>query len=414
MKRIFLSLLFFCPALALAQPMTWQDVLAQTQLKSPALAKARESVKQAQINYDLSRAFFLPTLSASASKSFSGHDKPVSTTGDNYSYGLTGQLALNNTYTDINGMKSKDIDRKIEELRFKRSVADIIYNIRRSYINLLVAQETLNLTGQIVERRMKNFELVQLKYDAGREDKGSLLRVDADKLQAQYDYDSAKRNLAIVSLQLAKEIGLENYDMIIVTGSIDAVTVPDSELNDAPIDSIPEYLVSKYNLDKTELNMKNARSNMYPDLSFSASIAKSWSDSVQDNTNWYTGLSISYPIYNAGRDKGNLMIAESNRTISEKSFHDSVNQLKISVQQAQVSYTNAIENLKIRQKYLAATEEQSKITTMKYLNGLATYYDWYNVENDMINYQKQMLNTKKDAIMAEAGLKNVLGMGEFK
>jgi len=413
MKHLLISILLLnVISIAYAEPLTWIDTVNKAQSYNPALIKARESVKQSEINYNLSRTNFLPTVSASASSSRSGTDKPVSATNDNYSYGLNGQWMLNNVYSDINQIKIKDIDRKIEELRFKRTISDVIYNIRRSFINLLVAQEMFDLSGQIMGRRMKNLDLVQLKYDAGREDKGSLLRVDADRLQAQYDYDSAKRNLETASLQLAKDIGINSYEIIQVTGSFNInLSSKDISIENAIV-KIPEYLIAKYNMDKTEINMKTAKSNLYPDLSFTGSISKSWTKSIDDNTNWSTGFSLSYPLYNAGRDINNIKLAESNKIIIENSLQETELQLKTSLRNAYSNYINAIENLNIRQKYLIAAEQQSEITTMKYVNGLAAYYDWYNVENDVISYQKMMLNSKRDVILAESSLKNVQGIGE--
>ena len=413
MKHLLISILLLnVISIAYTEPLTWIDTVNKAQSYNPALIKARESVKQSEINYNLSRTNFLPTVSASASSSRSGTDKPVSAANDNYSYGLNGQWMLNNVYSDINQIKIKDIDRKIDELRFKRTISDVIYNIRRSFINLLVAQEMFDLSGQIMGRRMKNLDLVQLKYDAGREDKGSLLRVDADRLQAQYDYDSAKRNLETASLQLAKDIGINSYEIIQVTGSFNInLSSKDISIENAIV-KIPEYLIAKYNMDKTEINMKTAKSNLYPDLSFTGSISKSWTKSIDDNTNWSTGFSLSYPLYNAGRDINNIKLAESNKIIIENSLQETELQLKTSLRNAYSNYINAIENLNIRQKYLIAAEQQSEITTMKYVNGLAAYYDWYNVENDVISYQKMMLNSKRDVILAESSLKNVQGIGE--
>jgi outer membrane protein TolC len=63
----------------------------------------------------------------------------------------------------------------------------------------------------------------------------------------------------------------------------------------------------------------------------------------------------------------------------------------------------------VREKYLHALEKQSEIISLKYANGLATYYDWYQVEESFINMQKSLLNLKKELILSELNLKKYLG-----
>ena len=104
--------------------------------------------------------------------------------------------------------------------------------------------------------------------------------------------------------------------------------------------------------------------------------------------------------------------AQINRKMYELSLSGTAQQLRASLVHARNSLLSSIENVNAREKYMEASREQSEITTMKYLNGLVTYYEWYNVENDYINAQKASLNAKSDALLAEAAWKKLLGIGE--
>ena len=107
-----------------------------------------------------------------------------------------------------------------------------------------------------------------------------------------------------------------------------------------------------------------------------------------------------------------MKIAEINRNIFKNSAQETALQLRASLVSAWNSLVSSIENVRIKETYMRASEEQSKITTVKYLNGLVSYYDWYNVENDFINAQKSSLSAKSDAFLAEASWKKTLGIGE--
>ena len=108
----------------------------------------------------------------------------------------------------------------------------------------------------------------------------------------------------------------------------------------------------------------------------------------------------------------NLKIAETNKTIGEETFRQTKHSLSARIESALNGFIDAAQNIRVREKYLAASEEQSRITSEKYINGLESYYNWYSVEENFINSQNALLAAKKDAALAEANLKNVLGWVE--
>ena len=67
---------------------------------------------------------------------------------------------------------------------YKRTVVNIVSSLKESFINLYFVQENISLLEKIL-RRKQNYELVKLKYESGSEDLSSLLRVEADMLQAE-------------------------------------------------------------------------------------------------------------------------------------------------------------------------------------------------------------------------------------
>ncbi len=206
-KTVFFTILILTDNLY-AKEMTWQDIVNEAKLNNPTIKKAEDSLKQVQLSYKVSKSNFFPQISASAGKTRSGTE--VTNPADNYiytdyyTYGISGTLSVFKGFADSTDLKIKNIDIHIETEKYRRTLSDIFYNLKKSYVNLLWAQEMVNLSKEIYDRRVKNYELVQQKYKAGREDKGSFLRVAADMFQAEYDYTQSKRNLEEASSQLLK------------------------------------------------------------------------------------------------------------------------------------------------------------------------------------------------------------------
>ncbi len=404
-----ISLFFVFPSSIFTQQLTWEDVLSEAKRKNPALIKAEESLNQARLNYYRSFTNFLPQISFSLGANESG--TPGSSSERNYSYGVSGYLSIFSGFSDLSNSKIKNLELKVYESRYKRALSDMIYKLKKSFIELLWAQEMVKLSEEILRRREENFKLVQFKYEAGREDKGSLLRVEADKFQAEYELAKAKRNLRIVAFQLLKEMGRDEFEIIKVTGSF-SVKEPAGISTEDLVKKTPEYLIAEYNLKKSELEITTARSEFYPEISLSGSTSKSGEKWLPEEERWSVGLNLSYPIFPGGKNIYDLKIAKTNKAIYEESLRETKQQIFTNIETALNSFIDAVENLKVREKYLIASEEQSKITSEKYINGLESYYNWYNVEENFINSKKSVLNAKKEAMISEIYFKNILGVVE--
>jgi len=242
--KTFKKLFFYCFILFIAedihsQSFSWQDVLSESKKLNSTLIRAEESIKNARLSYHVSFTNFLPQLSASAGISESKSD--VSDIRESYSYGLSGRLSLFSGFSDISQLKSRKLDLQIAELEYKRVLSDTIYNLKTSFVNLLYAQETVKLSEEILKRRSEIYELVKFKYDAGLEDKGSLLRVEADKYQAEYDLSKSKRNIRTASVQMLKDIGKDEFEVIVVTGSLNVYISTDVVPTYKVIKEIPDY-----------------------------------------------------------------------------------------------------------------------------------------------------------------------------
>jgi len=407
----FLFLVLIKSVSAQAETLTWEDVLSEAKRKNPELLKAEESIKQARLNYYRSFSNFLPQVSFSAGVNESG--TPGLSSSRDYSYGISGRLSIFSGFSDLSNTRAKDLELKIYELKYKRTLSDLIYRLKKSFVELLWAQEMVKLSEEILKRREQNLKLVQFKYEAGREDKGSLLRVEADKLQAEYELARAKRNLRTASLQLIKEIGRDNFDVIVVTGSFSFdKSIEMSKSFKELVENTPEYLIAEYNLKKSELEITSARSEFYPEISLSGSSSKSGENWPPENERWSAGLSLSYPFFPGGKNIYDLKIAKTNKIIYEETLRSTKQQVFLNIETAYNSFLDSVENLKVREKYLTASEKQSKITSEKYINGLESYYNWYNVEENFINSKKSLLNAKKDAAISEINFKNILGWVE--
>ena len=87
---------------------------------------------------------------------------------------------------------------------------------------------------------------------------------------------------------------------------------------------------------------------------------------------------------------------------AREDFKKSEKDIYYSIKDAYESLKDAIDSYSSQKKYLDASSERSKIAQIKYLNGLTSYYEWDQIQNEYINNQIGMLSADRNALVAEA------------
>jgi len=413
--RLLLLYFFSSSVLFTQQVIQWEQMLKEAKEKNLQLKQAEIDLQTTKLKIEKIKSELYPRLTFTASSGknyFKNFDSDIT-----YSYNLSFSLDLFSGFSTVNSLKLQLVELQIVQENQKRILANIISDLKESFINLYFAQQMVELSKKILERRKQNYELVKLKYESGREDLGSLLRVEADMLQAEYELKKSQRTRETVIRELLKIIGEEKFVDLKIDTSVELNSEIEEIINQNVAEiilQIPEYKISNYQLAKAQIQAKLAKSNFYPSISFSAGYGFSDTKPVPDKDKWSLSLSLraSYNIFNGFRDLTDLKIANNNIKTAEFELYNTKLTLINNFYNLKNNYVDTKELLEVKEKYLSALEKQAEIVSIKYANGLATYYDWYQTEESFINVQKSLLNLKKELILSELKLKKFLGWTE--
>lgn len=404
--------------LVFAEALVWEDVLSEAKKKNPGIISAHQSLKSARLSYRSAFTNFLPQLSASAgwrkSSSITSFESFAEGGSENeeFNYGISGRLSIFSGFKNSSKLKQERAELKREEAKFKRTVSDTVYDLKVAFAQVLRGQKTISLSEEILKRRRENTQLVKLRYEAGREDKGAYLRSEADLYQAEHETSSAKRNLKTQQMKLLKEMGRDEFEVITVSG-VFKVAPPEGILSfQELLVKSPDYLVARYGVDSSKYNLRYTRGAFYPQISFSGSTSRSGPEWPLERARWNVGLSLSYPFFSGGKKIYDLKIAQTDKVKSEENFREIKQEILFQIEQVYNGLIDAVENVKVREKYFIASQERAKISGVKYINGLISYQDWDTIENEFINSKKSLLGAKFNAFVAWAEWKKVLGEEE--
>jgi outer membrane protein TolC len=368
----------------------------------PDLISSSESIRQAQIDKALEISATLPEISASASAK-SAKSATTGTTTDTYAYSVTGEQLVFDGFKTLHDISSSSSTLKAQEYNYAVTSSNIRLNLRSAFVGLLKAQELTSLTKEIAERRKQNLELVKLRYEGGREHKGSLLTAEADLANAEYEVRQAERSITLSQRDLSKEMGLEKFNPMALKGEFSVRegynAKPDIE---RMADTTPflRKLIAKKEAARSDL--KSEQADFFPEVYVNGSIGKSSSDWPPENDTWSFGATVSLPIFEGGSRFADISKARSKLRQLESDERSGRDTVLLTLEDTWKDLRDSIENVSVRKKFLEAAKERARITQAQYETGLISFDDWIIIEDNLVNAKKTHLNARANMLTAEA------------
>jgi len=417
-KHIFyiFFLFFIAPVFLHAQELTWQDCVNEAIKNNLEILSAKAKLEQAKANAWVAKSSVFPQISASASASKSGSEPAPGSTNEigagttyssnyyseSYSYGISARQILFDGLKSLNDINKSNKELEIAEINYKRTSASLRYKLRQSFINLMKAQELIKITEDILQRRKKQYMDIRLRYEAGKEHKGSLLNSSASLSQAEFENEQAKRNLSLVQQSLANAIGRENFEEIKVNSDF-VLTI---NLNQEP--DFEQILLKNYDYILLDLTKKSAEcsyassiGSFFPSVSLNGSISRSGEKFLPEDTGWSLGINISLPILDGGLLIAKVRSAGANLQQAEKDFEYGRKDILLNIKQAWNSLLDAKNNCEIQDKFLEAANERAKIADVQYSNGLLNFDNWIIIQDNLVNTKKSYINAEANLLITE-------------
>ncbi|MDD5456329.1 MAG: TolC family protein [Candidatus Margulisbacteria bacterium] len=359
---------------------------------------AREKIKQSQLNEKSAESDLLPQLGSTFSVKRS---KSTLGTQDNFS----GQLSISQLLFDW-GKTSYNLEKAQRSTMFYKY--SYVYNsastrsdLRKAFINLLNYQEQLKLNSSIEASRKKQYELITLRYESGREHRGALLTAQADLSQATAAVQATIRNLGLAQQKLALEMGLDSWNELEATGNFIVQNYEAVDFEKIAKEH-PNLLQYEWDRKSKESSLEAARAGELPYIYASLSYGLNDNQFFPQNDSWSMGINASYTIWDWGSLASQTGIAQSQYDQAveyEKSVYKNV---LYNLKEAWINLINARDNVDISKKYLEASDVRSQIADVQYSTGQIGYDNWILIINDNINMKKNYLSAEAGLLTAEA------------
>jgi outer membrane protein TolC len=393
--------------------LSWEECLSRAKANSPELVAARAAVRELEYGVASASAGFLPQVDASASFTKRGTENDAGwTESDSTGAGVGLTQDLFSGGNNLARRRRAQAQLEVGREQYRETLAAVELRLRQAFIETVYAQELIRLTEQIAERRANNVRLIQLRFDGGRENAGSLARSKAQLAQAEYEVREARRALRYARRTLAAAMGSMDSDFG-VTGDL-AAQVPGGEpgLEDL-MRQTPAYLIAETQIEASRQGVRIERSDRFPSVTFNAGAGLSGDRDLEFGS-WNVGLRASVDLFTGNRNRSNVAAAKERLVQTEMDFLDTANTLLANLQQRWNSYVDAVENVETQRQSLEAEMLRAEISTAKYKQGLLSFEDWDIIESNVINQGKTHLQRRRVAELEQARWKNVLGWSNWQ
>jgi outer membrane protein len=405
--RTLLIAIFLSPALSLAaeNSFSWSELAQKARQSNEELKASEQSLQSSEYQSKGAASNFYPQISAGVSATQS--------TTDEFAVSLSATQNVFAGFQDSGKVSQSKASFEVAKANLQSAKAKVSYDLKSAVANLLYAQKYVKLSESILQRRELNLRQVQLRFDGGRENKGSLLLSKAYLEDARLDHLQAEQALFVAQGQLAKVLGDEEPAAYNFQGII-----PISEpLKDSQIGfqnlvlETPSYRIAVAQEEISKASVTLAEANFYPSLNLNATTSQYGGTWYPDQNRWSVGATLSVPLFNGGRDyfatRSALQSLRASAFTKSSTQKDQVVKLK----SFYVSFVQSLQKLKVDQAYLEAADLREKISRQKYNNGLSSFDDWDLIESDLIRRQKSILQSEKDRVVTEAAWEQAQGKG---
>ncbi len=404
---IFIGLLTFNTRNAGGTPsrvMGWEEIKQEVMENNVSIEQAKKTLESARMNHRKTFTAFTPEFSVRAA-----HTESSPSRVEPFDYGIYGDIRLFPGLKITDEIKLSRTRLELQKNRYENTLAQVLAGARRAFGDLLIAQQNISLYEHIYNRREHNLELVSLRYEAGREDKGTYLRSGADLKQARFDLEKADRDLKTKQRELLNIMGTTGRENIRVEGTFE-VPVVEFALEEEIIENL-DYKAAKYRLESARYRVSINKKNFLPDINLTAGFSWTGTDWPPDNAR-RVGVNFSFPFFSGGKNIIDKKTSDIDREIAVLELWETEVEVRNRLENAYNNFTDAVGNMEIRKAYMEALKVRVEVATEKYRNGLISFYEWDSVENEYITARSRLQEAGYRTFIAWAELMRTMGKTE--
>lgn len=418
----------------------WRDFFADARLDAlieTALQHNRDlAVAVAQIDeagglYRVQRADRLPTITVdasgrrtrlgpeSAAASGASIAPGTSITFDAYSLGLGLAAFELDFWGRVRNLSMAARSQYLATVEGARAFRlSLIREVALAYLASLEADERIKLAEATVQSRVEGLRIAKRRLDAG-------VTSALDFRQAETLLTQAETELASLHVTKAQS---DNQLNVLIGGRIDGELPPPMPLAEqAKMETLaaglpsellttrPDIVAAEQNLRAARANVGAARAAFFPSITLTGSYGYASADldnlTGSSARTWNFGPSISLPLFDFGRRRGNLTVAEARENIAIASYERKIQAAFQEVSDALAGRRFLAAQVGAQERATIAQRQLTQLARTRYREGVVGYLEVLDAERNLFAAEQALLQVRRTEIANLVSLYVALGGG---
>ncbi|WP_341892923.1 efflux transporter outer membrane subunit [Variovorax sp. YR752] len=409
-----------------AADLDWQNFFTderQKRLIALALANNRD-LRIAALNIEATRAQAAvrdadrwPTLNAG----LTGSRQPTAAGGINslYTAGLQVTAYELDLFGRLRNLSDAAAAQVLASEEARKSVQiSLVAAVANAQLALAADDELLRVTQQTLASREDSYRLIKLRFDSGASSELDLRQAESLLETARVSVAQVTRQRALDQNALALLLGQSLPDELPAATALDAA----AGLPELPVGLPSEVLVRRPDVRQAEqqliaanANIGAARAAFFPRITLTGSAGQA-SGHLSDlfksgHSAWSFAPQLIQPIFDAGRNQGNLDLAKANRDIAVAQYERAIQTAFREVADALAGRATLGEQLRAQGRLLEAEQQRSRLAELRYRNGASSYLEFLDAQRSLFAAQQALLQLQAQSAQNAVTLYKVLGGG---
>ncbi|MEG1328412.1 MAG: efflux transporter outer membrane subunit, partial [Janthinobacterium sp.] len=296
----------------------------------------------------------------------------------------------------------------------------LVAQVANGYLGLRELDERVELARATVDSRAESLRIFTRRFEVGSISKLDLTQVETLLSQALSLSAQLEQARAVQAHALAQLVG-GPVDLAPVAGEVrrfdDASVLQPlhAGLPSALLTQRPDLVAAEHQLRAAQANIGAARAAFFPTISLTAAYGTASAElsGLFDSGSgaWNFAPRLVLPIFDAGRIRANMDLAEVRRDVAVANYEKSVQGAFREVADALSNRRWLALQVDIGKTTLAAQSERARLAKLRYDNGAAPYLEVLDAQRDLLTVEQQLVQTRRALLSSQVSLYAALGGG---
>ncbi len=321
-------------------------------------------------------------------------------------------------FGDYRALRAARFSTSAQEYLLSAQIADVIFDVKKAYIEALRARSHVKVAKAAVELLKKQAADTRVKREVGLITKRDLLKV-------QVELDSARQDLLTARTNYTKALDrLKRISGIPFSDSVEPNDISLPEIDVENFASLKEKLLKRRSeiryyrmlISSLEEQKKASEANYFPNIGISLSYTKFGDDfdikTKDEGIDYETRLMMTarWNLFNGLRDYAGVKETLYTKIATERELNELENELVLQLRNSIDNLRVAKNRLKVAESALKEGKEHYRITYESFKSGLATTTDLLDARYFLTRSEIQKIDSFYDVQIALAELERVLEM----